>query len=345
MDYDTLIKETKKSLESYSSINTQLEELYRQAKQKNAASYDLAKKDLDEQYNTDRNSAVTKGMLDEKDLHQFLAARGLSSSGESVQAKIDSAISVNNTLNELAKQNTRSLSSLEQERLNAESKLDTELAEKKTELDKWQTELATKVAELKQKSADSKTVPVSNDKTDPTDTEEKSYTPAISAKELAKNILSSYSTSGKINTALQKSYISIYLNQLVNTEGADSAYIKELLVNLKAAGYTEVDVSTAEAVISVSKGKAYYKEVYEKLFEFYHKGNNSMAQAKKLAENKARKMMLDYIYERCSTIKAFETACRQLGVTGNELNEYNARIENIIKSGKGSLVLGSKLSY
>jgi len=347
MDYDAIINETKKMLENYSSVNDELEELYRRAKEKNTLSYEDAKKSLDRQYKEDRNAAVTKGLMDEKDMQQFLAARGLAASGESVQAKIDSGLSVNNALAALSGENLRALSALEQDRLSTESKLDTELAGKKLEQERWEHELAARLVQLEQSEAASTKSSTSGSGNTPDESSnrtENSFVPQISAKEMAKNIISAYSSGGRIYSNLQKSQISLYLNDLEKKEGADPAYIKELLVNLKAAGYTEIPVSAAEATVAANQGESYYKRVYQKLFDIYHKGNNTLEQAKKLAVNKAKILLIGFLYERCSSISSFEKACGMAGISQEELNEYYRQTDNINENGN-KLSLGSKISY
>lgn len=370
MDYDSIIEKTKKELENFSSISTELEQLYKKAKEKNAAAYALAKDDVNDQYTEDKNAAVTKGMLDEKDIHEFLASRGLSSSGESVQAKLDSNVSINNALTELAKENKKALNTLEQKKLETDSMLNTELAEKKLDLDKWKTSLASDIAKAKinarasenankpkepeistgkpsepKKPAKSKET---TQKTKNTNTEkpdnEKGFIPSTSAKELAKNIAASYAENGNIKTNLQKSHIKLYLDSLAKNEGVDKKYLKDVIINLKAAGYTDISASQAEAVITADKAKSYYENVYELMYKTFIKGNRSSAQASNLAKSKAKMLMLQYIYERCSTISDFERACKQAGVTNREINEYYTELKNINKNTSNSVVLGSKLN-
>ncbi|HAN21976.1 MAG: hypothetical protein A2Y15_05630 [Clostridiales bacterium GWF2_36_10] len=346
MDYDSLIKETKKALDGYSNVNTELEALYKKAKDNNTAGYNLAKQQLNKQYIVDKNAAVTKGKLDEKDMYQYLASRGLSSSGESVQTKVDSNISINNSLSDLAQKNTNALTALEKEKLVYESELDTELADKKLNLYKWKTELAAQIAELKtnlEKSSSSGNSGSNNNGSDNTDDTKNTYSPKTSTKELAKNIIESYSTNGKISTTLQKSYIKKYLNTLSNIENIDTNYLKELIINLKAAGYTDITDMAAEVNIAVEKSKSYYNSVYDKYYNIYLKSNKSSSQAQKLAVTKAKTLMLDYIYQRCSTIQSFEKACKQAGVSSTEIAEYIKRVGNIIDSKGNSISLGTKM--
>ena len=331
MNYNSLIKETKKALESYSDITAELEELYRKAKKSNQASYETARKSLGEQYVSEKNAAAANARLSENDMYQFLASRGLSSSGESVQAKIDSDISLNKTLSELAKANAGSLYTLEREKLQKDIELENLLAEKKIDLKKEQIELATKLAEKGVSGNKSSTS--DGNKTD-------RFVPETSAKELA-----TFSTDGRVTTALQKSYIKQYLNTLYESENIDSDYIKELIINLKAAGYTDITDTASEAFITSKDGQSFYDRAYEQLYSIFIRGNRSAATASRMAREQAKIQMLDYIYQRCTTIEAFEAACRKINITASELKEYYNRIDNIIKKDKDAIKLGSKTGY
>lgn len=339
MEYDSIL-EVKNALGSYSNVTAELEALYKKAKENNISSFENAKKELSTQYAEDKNAAVTKGKLDEKDMNQFLASRGLSTSGESVQAKIDSNISINNSLSSLAKVNASSLSALEQEKHDKENELDTELNEKKLNLEQWKAELTAQFTETKSSSSGS----IDNSSPEEEKPTTETYIPETSAKELAKSILATYAADGKITTTLQKSYVKQYLNTLSKKEGVDTDYLKELIINLKAAGYTDITDSSSEATIAAENGAIYYKTAYEQLYGILMKGNRSTTAAEELAVKQARVLMLDYVYKRCATLQTFEKACAKMQITDSELDEYYTRLDNIFKQDKTSLQLGSELN-
>lgn len=351
MDYKELIEQTKKALESYSKADEELEELYRQAKERNQKSYELSKQQLAEQYYQDRNQAAAKAQLDEKNMSEFLAARGLASSGESVQAKIDSNMALHNTLSGLAKENMKALGELEKARLEQENQLDLSLAEKKLELNKQKNALSDQIEQLKKalenskqsgKTADSgkKSGSTNTGTKDDNDTSEK-FVPSTSAKDVAKNLVETYGSGGKITTDLQKSKIKKHLESLMQNDGVDEDYIKNIIFNLKSYGYTELSDAYADSVIAAEEASNYYSKLYHELYEIYIRGNRTAEKASEMAKNKAKSLMLDYIYERSRTIAAFENTAKLAGVSQTELEAYYQKLDNIMDSNKKAL--GSQL--
>ena len=353
MDYNELIEQTKKALESYSKADTELEELYRQAKERNNKSYELSKQQLSEQYYEDKNQAASRAALNAKEMSEFLAARGLASSGESVQAKMDSNMVLNSTLSNLAKSNLQSITELEKERLSKENELDMSLAEKKLEINKQKNTLNNSIEQLK-KALESSTTnsSKSNDKKSNTDSpnndkskddpSDKTYVPSTSAKDVAKYILESYATEGKITTDMQRSQIKKYLQSLIKNDGIDEGYIKDVIFILKTYGYTDFSEAYADSVLAARGAADYYNKMYNDYYEIYVRGNRTAEKASSMAKNKAKTLMLDYIYERSNTIAAFESTAKQAGVTQTELEEYYQRLDNIINNSE-KIILGSKI--
>jgi len=363
MDYNELIEQTKKALESYSKADTELEELYRQAKERNNKSYELSKNQLAEQYYEDKNQAASRAALSAKDMNEFLAARGLATSGESVQAKLDSNMALNSALSGLAKSNMQSLTELEKQRLEKESELDMSLAEKKLELNKQKNTLSDQIEQLKKalensnKSTDDNKSNDNNKSTNSDkknnngttdnnktkdDTTEKPYVPSTSAKDIAKNILETFASGGKITTDLQRSQIKKYLQSLVKNDGVDEDYIKDIVFILKTYGYSDISEAYADSVIAAKDAAEYYNKMYNDYYEIYVRGNRTADKASSMAKSKAKTLMLDYIYERSRTIAAFESAAKQSGVTQAELEEYYQRLNNIMNNGE-KITLGSKV--
>lgn len=324
MDYNKLIEQTKKALESYSDINTQIEALYKKAKEKNLQYYETAKKSLKSQYFDDKNRAVVKGQLDQKDTDQFLAARGLTTSGESVQAKIDTDISVNNALQKLAQANQKALSDIELKKLEKDIELDTAHAQKKLEYNKQMSDLALGLADRKTKSGQ-KTETIPN-KTETIH----GYTPKATPKELTNSIIESFAPEGRIETDSQKSYIKAYLEEL-EKDGIDNDFIKEVIMNLKVYGYSDLPSDSAENFILVDRAKAYYDKIYGNLYGVYIKGNRTTEQAHTLAQQNARKILIDFVYEHIDSASVFENICRRLGISKDEIDEYYDKLGNKIK--------------
>ncbi len=350
MNYNDLIEQTKKALESYSKADAELEELYRQVKERSNKSYELSKQQLAEQYYEDKNQAAAKAKLDEKDMSAFLAARGLASSGESVQTKIDSDMALNKMLSSLAKENIRTLSELEKERLEKENELDLSLAEKKLELNKQKSALSDQIEQLKKalensKQTDSKPATGSSGtgkSGNQSESSEKTFIPSTSAKDIAKNIVETYGTEGRITSDLQKGQIKKYLQSLIKNDGVDEDYIKDIVFNLKTYGYTDISDNYADAVLAAEEANKYYDKLYYELYELYIKTNKTAEKASLMAKSKAKALMLDYIYERSRTIAAFESAAKAAGVTQKELEEYYQRLNNIMNNSE-KITLGSKI--
>ncbi len=352
MDYKELIELTKKALESYSQADEELEALYRQAKERNQKSYELSKQQLAEQYYENRNQAAAKAQLDAKNMHEFLAARGLASSGESVQAKIDSNMALNNTLASLAKENMRALTELEKAKLEKENELDLSLAEKKLALNRQKDALADQIEQYKKAlensakqggSADGgkKGGSANDDAKDNDKPSEKPFVPSTSAKDVAKNLVETYGSGGKITTDLQKSKIKKYLETIAQNDDIDEDYIKNIIFNLKSYGYTDLSDAYADSVIAAEEAANYYNKLYRELYEFFIRGNRTAEKADEMAKSKARSLMLDYIYERSRTLAAFENTAKLAGITQKELDEYYQKLDNIMDSSKK--VLGSRI--
>ena len=97
------IESIKSSLEAYGKQSDEtLTSLYAAARDEYNKSYNAALDTLDARYEADKKQAYTKKAADDKNMGEFLAARGLSRSGESVSARIASDVSLGNTLSALS---------------------------------------------------------------------------------------------------------------------------------------------------------------------------------------------------------------------------------------------------
>lgn len=97
------IESIKSSLEAYGKQSDEtLTSLYAAARDEYNKSYNAALDTLNARYEADKKQAYTKKAADDKNMGEFLAARGLSRSGESVSARIASDVSLGNTLSALS---------------------------------------------------------------------------------------------------------------------------------------------------------------------------------------------------------------------------------------------------
>ena len=92
------IESIKNALEAYGKQSDEtLTSLYAAARDEYNKSYNAALDTLNAQYESDKKQAYTKKAADDKNMGEYLAARGLSRSGESVNARIASDVSLGNT--------------------------------------------------------------------------------------------------------------------------------------------------------------------------------------------------------------------------------------------------------
>lgn len=97
------IESIKNALEAYGKQSDEtLTSLYAAARDEYNKSYNAALDTLNAQYESDKKQAYTKKAADDKNMGEYLAARGLSRSGESVNARIASDVSLGNTLSALS---------------------------------------------------------------------------------------------------------------------------------------------------------------------------------------------------------------------------------------------------
>ncbi len=143
MAYEALINQAKEYLKL---DNSEFEEYYRKAAENLQNSYDQSLSLLKKQYVKDKNEAAAQSMLNKRNMDQYLAARGLSRSGESVQEQINSNISLNNTFNSLADTNARQMTELAKSKNADLLSLEEKRLERKNANEKWTTEQAFNVA-------------------------------------------------------------------------------------------------------------------------------------------------------------------------------------------------------
>lgn len=143
MAYESLIEEAKKYL---TLDNSEFEKYYSKATENLQQNYKDAIASLNKQYSKDRNDAAAQAMLNSRNMNQYLAARGLSRSGESVQEKINSNLSLNNTLSGLADSNSRQILELAKNKNDSLLSLEEKRLERKDANDKWTSEQAFNIA-------------------------------------------------------------------------------------------------------------------------------------------------------------------------------------------------------
>ena len=143
MAYEALIEQAKKYL---TLDNSEFEKYYSKATENLKKNYEASLYSLNKQYTKDKNEAAARTMLNSRNMDQYLAARGLSRSGESVQEKINSSLSLNNTLSELADSNSRQILELAKNKNDSLLSLEEKRINRKDSNEKWATEQAFNIA-------------------------------------------------------------------------------------------------------------------------------------------------------------------------------------------------------
>ena len=91
MAYEELIRKAKEYLAPESG---EFESYYRKAAENLRADYNSSLAELKKQYGKDKNAAAAQSMQNLRNMNQYLAARGLSRSGEGVQEQLNANISL-----------------------------------------------------------------------------------------------------------------------------------------------------------------------------------------------------------------------------------------------------------
>ena len=141
------IESIKNALEAYGKQSDEtLTSLYAAARDEYNKSYNAALDTLNAQYESDKKQAYTKKAADDKNMGEYLAARGLSRSGESVNARIASDVSLGNTLSALSSGLRESQNTLASDYGKALANLAIEEANKKAENNRWTAEFSASLA-------------------------------------------------------------------------------------------------------------------------------------------------------------------------------------------------------
>lgn len=273
MTYDSLIEQTRKELEKYSDNTKTLTDLYNKAKANYESSYNASVETLNDDYNKKKNAASAQQKLDEKNTGEYLASRGLSYSGESAQAKLNSNMMLNNTLSSLASDHADSLAKLENSKNSYFADLDLDYAEKLLEKEKELTENAVKLAEDKIKYGDAvvgDSLTEEKGKEDNTPT----LTPSTDKNQSNSNSTSSDKTESKPSTENTDKENSADKDEekTENTTAFEPSMTAYQLANAIAKRYGTSDtVTTAEANINISKYLNGLKERYTFTDEYLDK--------------------------------------------------------------------------
>lgn len=151
MAYEELIRRAKEYL---APENDDFESYYRKAAENLKADYNSSLAELKKQYNKDKNAAAAQSMQNLRNMNQYLAARGLSRSGEGVQEQLNANISLANTLSVLADNNSRQMTELAKSKNSGLLALEEKRIDRRDANDKWLTERAFEVAKAENAKAE-----------------------------------------------------------------------------------------------------------------------------------------------------------------------------------------------
>ena len=326
MKYSELVEQTKKELEKSYGTAAALTRLYNNAKANYEKQHKESVESLNKDYEEKKNLAAAQKLVNEKNTGEFLASRGLSFSGESAQARLNSDINFNNTLSSLAKQHTTELSELNKSKSEYLGKLDTDYAKDSINAQKEFEKLALEMAENKIKYGD---VTVGGDALGTENGENGgdggdgiAFTPDMSAYQLATAIVKRYGSGGKISKAEHNLNVKKYLEKLTERYNITDEYMDKVIFILDALGYTGMNDTGAKTASIVNEAELQYDKAYSrakslaKLLFYDYDDRNEYAKKRAYMEK------LDYVYTRCETMEQFYDACLMLGLNNEKAEEY-----------------------
>ncbi len=367
-DYDTWLAEAKAALDGYSAEQEAIAKLYEQAKQNAAASYDAQKKQLAVQTEQSKNQAAADIKRTERNIGQTLASRGLAFSGENAQTHLDLNLSLQNRLSALERDAAEQSQTLEQEKAKALTELDLAHAEARSTSAGKRAELQNQLANIASQKASSQTVEipekntetstesgnkgeskppnkltslkgktlgerfkqmleyVANEKGTPKD--ETAYIPNISARDLAKQLISSAGGNGSVSGYEQQETLALLLDALSAEHDLDATYYDELLLNLRSMGYRPDYTGMVDREIKAvcKESNAVYTDYYDRYYKMYDMIGHLPAECDQMAGELAVFKQLAYVYERCESIDRFEVAVESMGME-DELDTFYQKIK------------------
>lgn len=355
-DYNTWLKEAKAALDSYSASRQEIASLYRQAKENAKAEYLAQKEQLEKETKRSMNQAATENMKLHRDIDRTLASRGLAFSGENAQTDVDMALNLRGRLAELEDQRTERASALDTGYADTAYQMDLAYAKENSEAAEKLTDMKMAMASAVKNAQDTKEEAVPNGETGAEipqpDLKGKSFsqkvkllaqhakevqaakdkasqfTPEISAKELAKQLVSAVGKDGVIGSISQQEALEKALNRLTEANHLSEPYLQELMLNLSSLGYRP-DYREDEAYgLEDLQKRSYeaYDQYYDRYYHMYRSAGYDAKQSDGFAGKKALFMQFVYLYTNSRNKEVFENAMSALGYR-NELEEFYKEIQ------------------
>ena len=357
MKYSDSIEALKAGLTQYSENEKKLTELYKQALINAETEYKSAVKQVNDQYKRDRNEAYSDTVREERNLNNSLAARGLGFSGEAAQAKLNSNIILANRLGAINrgkvdaetklaldlsdKKNALSIDNAERLRevqkgrdgLNAtiadilaerEDNAAKIAAEKELQAAKLKAEKEMLEAELKAKYNYSSGGKAASESNGANTSASGVYSPAMSAKELAKALISTASGGGSsVDSSHAQQYsINKYLLELTDKYGVSDEYLNDLIFVLRSYGYEDVGASKRRTDVITYEAITYYYNEYDRYYDNYVKRGMSEGKAHSEAQKTAENAQLEFIYKNSRDTREFKDCCNDIGISSTAIQTF-----------------------
>ena len=360
MAYYDAKEKLKELLDGYSAETEKIEQLYKTALSNAQKGYESALAESKVESERKRNRAYADNALEERSTMNMLASRGLGSSGEAVQAKLNSNLLLEGRLAEIDRDEAEAARELKQSLSDTELSLAKEKQTAKNNIFKEQSELYTELARLESDSTDNLNTGNGNGSTtngsqgNPNGngigesiTDIPEFTPEASPKELAKLMVGAATDDGYIRSDYDEYLINRYMLELYENYQLDDSYMKELVFMLKAYGYPESDISEMRVQVISREAKTDYDESYKKLYDSAILSGKHALSASVYAAQTAENELLDMIYSRTASDSEFREVCKNAGVTDAVAEAYLANHKrpeaaNVGKGGSGLVTQQTK---
>ena len=345
MAYSDAIKKLKDALKGYSAEEEKLASLYKTAVEDAEKQHAASLERIEKQYSSDRNTAYSDTAREERNLFNRLSQRGLGSSGEAAQAKLNSNVVLANRLGALARSKNDSVLDLELGLSSTKTELLKEEAQKRGELGEKKNRLASDIAKIEldretaanelkakydyleaSKNTSDKNGTSSGDKEEaPSDEAETvvGYVPEVSASELAKQLIKSAAYDERyITTETDRHRIDKYLLELKSIYNINEDYYNDLVFALEGYGYEAGDESDKRVSVITVDAEEYYNKRYNDYYDQFILFGMTDNSARLQADKTAKLRMLEYTYDRCKTVEEFRKCCLTVGIPPKEIGEF-----------------------
>lgn len=321
MAYNDALKSLKQALENYSDEEKKISALYAKARGEQAARYAESLDAIDAERIKKRNSAAADAMAAERNLNNYIAARGLGFSGEAAQAKINSQISLNNRLGALDSENSAAKKALTSEYGDKLGEIDKAEIKSVSDINERRNSLLSDIAALERKEAQSAGLP--DGKSDNGGSE-----PPYTAKELAKQIISAAGGEGKADPSEQNAKVKEILDGIKSRFALDESYLNDLEFALAASGYYdpgegERKADSGSAIKDlIANAKAAIQSAYKRYSSMMKElGIDGKAAAEK-AKEIAQKTEMALLYQNAESNSQFRKACVEIGIPQSRITEF-----------------------